>query len=110
MAYKDTSQVKEKDIVLFDRQFKLRLIEEAGVIEHTLYSTQDVSEIFGISKDQVRLSVRQEKLTAIDIGGTNFYTQTELIRYAKWRAQQIQKEKEINAKYHAKRQRKTKPW
>lgn len=112
MPYKDTSNVTDQDIVSFDRQFKLKLTEITNTkrrIEHTLYSTKDVSEIFGISKDQVRLSTRQEKLTAIDIGGTNFYTQTELIAYAHRRKEAIRKEKEISVKYHARKQEKKRP-
>lgn len=109
MRYKDTTKIDEGAIVGFKnkRQYKIQISEDGWIA--TLYSVQDASEIFGISKDQIRLQTRQGKLTAINIGGNSFYTQTELIAYAKQRAIEIEKEKEISAKSKSKKQSKPKP-
>jgi len=89
------------------RQYKIQISENGWIA--TLYSVQDASEIFGISKDQIRLQTRQGKLTSISIGGNSFYTQTELVSYAKQRAVEIEREKEVSAKSKAKNKKQPKP-
>lgn len=109
LRYKDTTKIDGKAIVRFkgERQYRIQLEEKRCF--HTLYSVRDASEIFGISKDQIRLQTRQGKLTAINIGGNSFYTQTELISYAKRRAVEIEKEKKVSAKSKAKNKKQPKP-
>lgn len=109
MRYKDTTKINKKTIIEFKNKRQYRIQRTGDGWTDTLYSVQDASEIFGISKDQIRLQTRQGKLTAINIGGNSFYTQTELISYAKRRAVEIEKEKEVSAKSKAKNKKQPKP-